>query len=62
LYTAGDLAAAMAFKPYLKVSSANDYYDAVTPYSQTILNFENMPLDAERRRRNLAKKAILRDI
>jgi carboxypeptidase C (cathepsin A) len=46
LYTAGDLAAAMALNPYLKVFSANGYYDAVTPYFQTILNFEAMPLDA----------------
>ncbi|MBV8773090.1 MAG: peptidase S1 [Deltaproteobacteria bacterium] len=50
LYTAGDLAAAMALNPYLKVFSANGYYDAVTPFFQTILNFENMPLaDAESR-------------
>jgi carboxypeptidase C (cathepsin A) len=45
LYTAGDLAAAMALNPYLKVFSANGYYDAVTAFFQTILNFENMPLD-----------------
>jgi carboxypeptidase C (cathepsin A) len=44
LYTAGDLAAAMALNPYLKVFSANGYYDSVTPFFQTILNFENMPL------------------
>jgi carboxypeptidase C (cathepsin A) len=47
----------MAFNPYLKVFSANGYYDAVRPYFQTIQNFENMPLDAERRRRNLAIKS-----
>jgi len=41
---AGDLAAAMALNPYLKVFSANGYYDAVTPFFQTILNFESMPL------------------
>jgi carboxypeptidase C (cathepsin A) len=45
LYTAGDLAAAMALNPYLKVFSANGYYDAVTAFFQTIPNFENMPLD-----------------
>jgi carboxypeptidase C (cathepsin A) len=56
LYTAGDLAAAMALNPYLKVFSANGYYDAVTPYFQTILNFENMPLDAEHRRESLTAK------
>ncbi|NPT57370.1 S10 family peptidase [Paraburkholderia elongata] len=44
LYTAGDLAAAMAVNPYLRVFSANGYYDAVTPFFQTILNFQNMPL------------------
>jgi carboxypeptidase C (cathepsin A) len=53
LYTAGDLAAAMALNPYLRVFSANGYYDAVTPFFQTILNFENMPLDATKRRRAL---------
>jgi carboxypeptidase C (cathepsin A) len=44
LYTAGDLGAAMALNPYLKVFSANGYYDAVTPFFQTILNFQGMPL------------------
>lgn len=44
LYTAGDLAAAMALNINLKVLSANGYYDAVTPFFQTILNFEGMPL------------------
>src|ERR1019366_2893803 len=48
LYTAGDLAAAMALNPYLRVFSANGYYDAVTPFFQTVLNFENMPLSAPR--------------
>ncbi|PCE24765.1 S10 family peptidase [Burkholderia ubonensis] len=45
LYTAGDLAAAMAVNPYLRVFSANGYYDAVTPFFQTKLTFESMPLD-----------------
>ena len=53
LYTAGDLAAAMALNPYLKVFSANGYYDAVTPFFQTILNFDNMPLLDAHARRNL---------
>ncbi len=44
LYTAGDLAAAMALNPYLKVFSANGYYDAVTPFFQTVMNFRTMPL------------------
>jgi carboxypeptidase C (cathepsin A) len=54
LYTAGDLAAAMALNPYLKVFSANGYYDAVTPFFQTILNFESMPLKDPEARANLA--------
>lgn len=54
LYTAGDLAAAMALNPYLKVFSANGYYDAVTPFFQTILNFEKMPLKEPHARDNLA--------
>jgi carboxypeptidase C (cathepsin A) len=53
LYTAGDLAAAIAVNPYLKVFSANGYYDAVTPYLQTLLNFENMPLDEKYRQEAL---------
>lgn len=44
LHTAGDLAASMALNPYLKVFSANGYYDAVTPSLQTRLTFELMPV------------------
>jgi len=53
LYTAGDLAAAMALNPYLKVFAASGYYDAVTPFFQTMLNFENMPLSNPQARGNL---------
>ena len=53
LYSAGDLAAAMALNPYLKVFSANGYYDAVTPFFQTVLNFKNMPLVSPQARSNL---------
>ena len=53
LYTAGDLAAAMALNPYLRVFSANGYYDAVTPFFQTILTFDDMPLDDPIARQNL---------
>ena len=53
LYTAGDLAAAMELNPYLKVFCANGYYDAVTPFFQTILDLENMPLGNPESRRNL---------
>ena len=44
LYTAGDLAASMEMNPYLKVFCANGYYDAATPFFQTQLDIENMPL------------------
>ena len=53
LYTAGDLAASMALNPYLKVFVANGYYDAVTPFLQTILDLEEMPLVNEQSRDNL---------
>ena len=46
LYTAGDLAAAMSINPYLKVFSANGYYDAVTPFFQTLMTFEAMPVSS----------------
>jgi carboxypeptidase C (cathepsin A) len=48
LYTAGDLAAAMAVNPSLRVFSSNGYYDAVTPFFQTILTFEAMPVASEK--------------
>ncbi len=44
LYTAGDLAASMELNPSLKVFCANGYYDAVTPFFQTKLDLENMPI------------------
>jgi carboxypeptidase C (cathepsin A) len=53
LYTAGDLAAAMTLNPYLKVFSANGYYDTVTPFFQTRLDLDNMPLDDPDARKNL---------
>jgi carboxypeptidase C (cathepsin A) len=56
LYTAGDLAAAMALNPYLKVFCANGYFDAVTPFFQTVLNLETMPLVDAHARRNLTIK------
>ena len=52
LYTAGDLAAAMAVNLYIRVFSANVYHDAVTPFFQTILNFGYMPLDDPQARQN----------
>ncbi len=57
LYTAGDLAAAMELNPYLRVFCANGYYDAVTPYFQTLLDLENMPLGNPDTRRNLVIKS-----
>jgi len=53
LYTAGDLAPSMALNPYLKVFSANGYYDAVTPFFQTILNFQRIPLVDSHAKNNL---------
>jgi carboxypeptidase C (cathepsin A) len=53
LYTAGDLAAAMALNPYLKVFSANGYYDAMTPFFRAKLDFENMPLSNAQVRDNI---------
>ena len=55
LYTAGDLAASMALNPYLRVFVASGYFDAVTPFFQTVLDLENMPLNDSQTRRNLTK-------
>ncbi len=52
-YTAGDLAAAMAANPDLKVLSANGYFDAVTPFFQTRLTLDAMPLTDAGARANL---------
>jgi len=51
LYTAGDLAAAMSLNQYLRVFSANGYYDAVTPFFQAELNLEKMLLSSSSRTR-----------
>ncbi|MBV8349783.1 MAG: hypothetical protein JOZ49_20350, partial [Mycolicibacterium sp.] len=56
LYTAGDLAATMALNPFLKVLSANGYYDSVTPFYQTALDLRNMPLADASVRENLTIK------
>jgi carboxypeptidase C (cathepsin A) len=56
LYTAGDLAATMALNVDLKVLSANGYYDAVTPFSQTTTDLQNMPLQDAKVRANLSVK------
>jgi carboxypeptidase C (cathepsin A) len=53
VYTAGDLAAAMAANPDLKVFSANGYFDAVTPFFQTKLTLDAMPLVDKNARANL---------
>ncbi len=53
LYTAGDLAAVMALNPYLKVFSANGYYDSVTPFFQTEMTLAAMPLADAAARANL---------
>jgi len=53
LYTAGDLAAAMALNPDLKVFQASGYYDSVTPFFQTEMTLAAMPLVDPRARANL---------
>ena len=53
LYTAGDLAATMAANPFLQVLSANGYYDSVTPFFQTKLTLDGMPLQDSSIRANL---------
>jgi carboxypeptidase C (cathepsin A) len=53
LYTAGDLAATMAANPSLLVLSANGYYDSVTPFFQTKLTLDAMPLKDAKIRANL---------
>jgi carboxypeptidase C (cathepsin A) len=53
LYTAGDLAASMELNPYLKVFCANGYYDSVTPFFQTQLDLENMPIGDKKSLKNL---------
>jgi len=53
LYTAGDLAAAMELNPYLKVFCANGYYDAVTPFFQTMRDLEAAPFGDPETRKNL---------
>jgi carboxypeptidase C (cathepsin A) len=53
LYTAGDLAATMSLNIDLKVFSANGYYDSVTPFYQTALDLQAMPLVDANVRKNL---------
>jgi carboxypeptidase C (cathepsin A) len=53
LYTAGDLAATMSLNIDLKVLSANGYYDSVTPFYQTALDLQAMPLVDATVRKNL---------
>ena len=56
LYTAGDLAATMSLNVDLKVLSANGFYDSVTPFFQTTLDLQNMPLEDTVPRKNLTVK------
>ena len=56
LYTAGDLAAVIALNIDLKVLSANGYYDFVTPFYQTVLDLQQMPLIDKTVRENLSAK------
>ena len=54
LYTAGDLAAVMALNVDLKVLSANGVFDCVTPFYQTIIDLQRMPLVDQKVRGNLS--------
>ncbi|MEA3116956.1 MAG: hypothetical protein QOI13_226 [Paraburkholderia sp.] len=54
LYTAGDLAAVMALNVDLKVLSVNGLYDFVTPFYQTIIDLQRMPLVDKKVRENLS--------
>jgi len=56
LYTAGDLAATMSLNVDLKVLSANGYYDFVTPFYQTVMDLQKMPLADAAVRKNLSAK------
>lgn len=56
LYTAGDLAAVMALNVDLKVLSANGYYDFVTPFYQTVIDLQRMPLGDPKVRGNLSAR------
>jgi carboxypeptidase C (cathepsin A) len=56
LYTAGDLAATMSLNIDLKVLSANGYYDFVTPFYQTVMDLQKMPLADPVVRKNLSAR------
>ncbi|HEY1996856.1 S10 family peptidase [Paraburkholderia sp.] len=56
LYTAGDLAAVMALNPDLKVLSANGFFDFVTPFYQTVIDLQRMPLVSAQVRQNLSAR------
>jgi len=56
LYTAGDLAAVMALNVDLKVLSANGFYDFVTPFYQTVIDLQQMPLLSQQVRDNLSAR------
>jgi carboxypeptidase C (cathepsin A) len=56
LYTAGDLAAVMALNTDLKVLSANGFYDFVTPFYQTVIDLQQMPLVSTQVRQNLSAR------
>ena len=56
LYTAGDLAAVMALNIDLKVLSANGFYDFVTPFYQTVIDLQHMPLVSQQVRGNLSAR------
>jgi carboxypeptidase C (cathepsin A) len=46
----------MALNPDLKVLSANGFYDFVTPFYQTVLDLQQMPLLSAQVRQNLSAR------
>ena len=50
----------MELNPYLKVFSANGYYDSVTPFFQTKLDLENMPLGNKKSHDKLPPNLVFR--
>ncbi len=59
LYTTGDLAASIDLNPYLRVFCANGYYDSVTPFFQTKLDLENMPLGNPKSHQKIVHRHIV---
>ena len=52
--------ASMELNPYLKVFCAGGYFDAVTPFFQTMLDLENMPLGNPRNQERVMANLVFR--